>query len=134
MVERRSSFRAEQGTVWLTQAQMAELFDTTKQNVSLHMTNILAEGEAGPSVVKESLIPASDGKRYRTKIYNLDAILAVGYRSDLRAASSFVGGQPRFSGSTSSRATPWTTSSSRIPTATISTNFSNGSGTFGGNL
>ena len=72
--------RTERGTVWLTQAQMAELFDTTKQNVSLHMTNILAEGEAGPSVVKESLIPASDGKRYRTKIYNLDAILAVGYR------------------------------------------------------
>ena len=72
--------RAEQGTVWLTQAQMAELFDTTKQNVSLHMTNILAEGEAGPSVVKESLIPVSDGKRYRTKICNLDAILAVGYR------------------------------------------------------
>ena len=72
--------RAEEGTVWLTQAQMAELFDTTKQNVSLHLRNILAEGEVGQSVVKESLIPASDGKRYRVKIYNLDAILAVGYR------------------------------------------------------
>ncbi len=72
--------RAEEGTVWLTQAQMAELFDTTKQNVSLHMRNILADGEVGPSVVKETLIPAPDGKRYRTKIYNLDAILAVGYR------------------------------------------------------
>ena len=70
--------RAEQGTVWLTQAHIAELFDTTKQNVSLHVRNILADGELGPSVVKESLIPASDGKRYRTKIYNLDAILAVG--------------------------------------------------------
>ena len=72
--------RAEEGTVWLTQAQMAELFDTTKQNVSLHMRNVLAEGEVSQSVVKQSLIPASDGKRYRTKIYNLDAILAVGYR------------------------------------------------------
>lgn len=72
--------RADEGTVWLTQAQMAELFDTTKQNVSLHLRNIMAEGEVGRSVVKESLIPASDGKRYRTKIYNLDAILAVGYR------------------------------------------------------
>lgn len=72
--------RAEEGTVWLTQAQMAELFDTTKQNVSLHMRNILAEGEVGQSVVKESLIPATDGKRYRVKTYNLDAILAVGYR------------------------------------------------------
>ena len=72
--------RADGGTVWLTQAQMAELFDTTKQNVSLHMRNIVAEAEVGHSVVKESLIPASDGKRYRTKIYNLDAILAVGYR------------------------------------------------------
>ena len=72
--------RAEEGTVWLTQGQMAELFDTTKQNVSLHMRNVLAEGEVSQSVVKQSLIPASDGKRYRTKIYNLDAILAVGYR------------------------------------------------------
>ena len=72
--------RAADGTVWLTQAQIAELFDTTKQNVSLHMSNILAEGEVGQSVVKQSLIPASDGKRYQTKIYNLDAILAVGYR------------------------------------------------------
>lgn len=72
--------RAEEGTVWLTQGQMAALFDTTKQNVSLHMRNILAEGEVGESVVKQSLTPASDGKRYRTKIYSLDAILSVGYR------------------------------------------------------
>lgn len=72
--------RAEEGTAWLTQAQMAELFDTTKQNVRLHMRNVLAEGEVGQSGVKQSLIPATDGKRYRTKIYNLDAILAVGYR------------------------------------------------------
>ena len=69
------------GTVWLTQAQMAELFGTTKQNVSLHLRNILLGGElAEESVVKESLTTAADGKAYRTKIYSLDAVLAVGYR------------------------------------------------------
>ena len=73
--------RAVDGTVWLTQAQMAELFDTSKQNVSLHLRNILSDGElAEESVVKESLTTAADGKEYQTKIYSLDAILAVGYR------------------------------------------------------
>lgn len=73
--------RAIDGTVWLTQLEMAELFDTSKQNVSLHINNILSEGElAVESVVKESLTTAADGKAYRTKVYNLDAILAVGYR------------------------------------------------------
>ena len=69
------------GTVWLTQAQMAELFGTTKQNVSLHLRNILSDGElAEAAVVKESLTTAADGKAYRTKLYSLDAILAVGCR------------------------------------------------------
>lgn len=73
--------RAIDGTVWLTQLEMAELFDTSKQNISLHINNILSEGElAAESVVKESLTTAADGKAYRTKVYNLDAILAVGYR------------------------------------------------------
>jgi len=73
--------RAVGGTVWLTQLEMAELFDTTKQNVSLHINNIISEGElAEDSVVKDSLITAADGKGYRTKVYNLEAILAVGYR------------------------------------------------------
>ena len=73
--------RAVDGTVWLTQAQMADLFDTTKQNVSLHLNNVISDGELAPdSVVKESLTTAADGKAYRTKAYNLDAILAVGYR------------------------------------------------------
>ena len=73
--------RAIDGTVWLTQLEMAELFDTSKQNISLHINNILSEGElAEESVVKESLTTAADGKAYRTKVYNLDAILAVGYR------------------------------------------------------
>lgn len=72
--------RAEGGTVWLTQFEMATLFDTSKQNVSLHIKNILAEGELSAAVVKEYLTTASDGKNYKTKAYSLEMILAVGYR------------------------------------------------------
>jgi hypothetical protein len=73
--------RAKDQTVWLTQLEMAELFDATKQNISLHLKNILEDGELDEgSVVKESLTTAADGKAYSTKLYNLDAILAVGYR------------------------------------------------------
>lgn len=73
--------RAEGGTVWLTQLELTELFQTTKQNISLHIKNVLAEGELlANSVVKEDLTTAADGKRYRTQLYNLDLILAVGYR------------------------------------------------------
>ncbi|WP_439535847.1 virulence RhuM family protein [Methyloversatilis sp.] len=73
--------RADQQTVWLTQLEMAELFDATKQNISLHLKNVFKDGELSEdSVVKESLTTAADGKRYRTQLYNLDAILAVGYR------------------------------------------------------
>jgi hypothetical protein len=73
--------RAEQQTVWLTQLEMAELFDATKQNISLHLKNIFEDKELDPAaVVKESLTTAADGKRYQTQLYNLDAILAVGYR------------------------------------------------------
>lgn len=73
--------RADQQTVWLTQLEMSELFDATKQNISLHLENIFGDGELDPAaVVKESLTTAADGKNYRTQLYNLDAILAVGYR------------------------------------------------------
>lgn len=73
--------RLEDGSVWLTQAEIAGLFETTKQNVSLHLKEIFAAEElAEGAVVKESLTTAADGKRYRTKLYNLKAILAVGYR------------------------------------------------------
>ncbi|MGD0774528.1 MAG: RhuM family protein [Candidatus Solibacter sp.] len=68
-------------TVWLSQAQMAELFQTTKQNISLHVKNVFDENELqGDSVVKEYLTTAQDGKRYQTKFYNLDVIISVGYR------------------------------------------------------
>ena len=77
----RIQLRAEERTVWLTQLEMAELFATTKQNISLHIQNLLEDGELQEAaVVKESLTTAADGKRYETKLYNLDAILAVGYR------------------------------------------------------
>lgn len=73
--------RAADGTVWLTQAEMAELFETSKQNISLHIRKILAEGELPEaSVVKFYLTTAADGKRYKTMTYRLDLILAVGFR------------------------------------------------------
>lgn len=77
----RLSVRLEGKTVWLTQAQMAELFQSTKQNISLHIQNVLDEGELPEdSVVKEYLTTAADGKSYTTRHYSLDMIIAVGYR------------------------------------------------------
>jgi hypothetical protein len=77
----RVQLRAADGTVWLTQAQIAELFATSKQNVSLHLKNLFDEGElAADSVVKDSLTTAADAKAYPTRWYSLEAILAVGYR------------------------------------------------------
>lgn len=73
--------RLENETVWLTQAQMAELFQSTRNNITLHIRNIFKEGELEESsVCKESLLTAADGKAYRTKFYNLDVIISVGYR------------------------------------------------------
>jgi len=76
--------RAEGGTVWLTQLEMATLFDTSKQNISLHIRNILSEGElVEAATVKESLTVQTEGKRQVRRanlLYNLDMILAVGYR------------------------------------------------------
>jgi hypothetical protein len=77
----RIEVRLEDNTVWLTQRLIAELFQTTVANVSIHLGNIFSERElAEESVIKECLITAADGKDYRTKLYNLDAVLAVGYR------------------------------------------------------
>ncbi len=77
----RLDLRIDGRTVWLTQLEIAELFQTTKQNVSLHAKNIFEERElAEDPVVKESLTTAADGKRYKTKLYSLDLILAIGYR------------------------------------------------------
>jgi len=80
----------EDETVWLTQAQMATLFDQTKQNISLHINNCFREKELElNSVVKESLTTAKDGKKYNTKIYNLDVIISVGYRVKSKQGTQF---------------------------------------------
>ena len=78
----RLEVRVENETVWLTQQQMAELFQTTRNNITLHIGNIFKEGELVDSAVrKESLLTAADGKKYKTKLYNLDVIISVGYRT-----------------------------------------------------
>lgn len=75
------SLRALDGSVWLTQAQMAELFATSVPNINIHTRNILKEKEIDDdSVIKNSLITAADGKQYHTKLYRLEMILAIGYR------------------------------------------------------
>ena len=77
----RIEVKLENGTVWLSQIALAELFQTTKQNISLHLKNIFEDGELETNrVVKESLTTAADGKKYKTKFYCLEAIIAVGYR------------------------------------------------------
>ncbi|MDR0846726.1 MAG: virulence RhuM family protein [Lactobacillales bacterium] len=70
----------ENGTVWLSQSEIAELFQTTKQNVSKHIKAIFDDGELEEAVVNYQLTTASDGKNYRIALYNLDMILAIGYR------------------------------------------------------
>jgi hypothetical protein len=73
--------RAKDQTVWLTQREMAQLFDVSTDNVGLHLKNIIADKELdADSVTEESSVTAADGKNYLTKLYKLDAILAVGYR------------------------------------------------------
>ena len=73
--------RADSGTVWLTQLEMAELFQTSKQNIAKHLKAIFAEQELSQdSVVNRRLTTAADGKNYSVAHYSLDAILSVGYR------------------------------------------------------
>lgn len=80
----------ENKTVWLTQLQMVKLFQSTKQNISLHIANIFKEGELEEnSVVKEFLTTATDGKKYKTKLYNLDVIISVGYRVKSTTGTQF---------------------------------------------
>jgi len=82
--------RVQDGTIWLTQKLMASLFDCTIDNISLHLKNVFAEGEQNEgSVTEDFSITAADGKNYRTKHYNLDAIIAVGYRINTRRATAF---------------------------------------------
>ncbi len=82
--------RMQGETAWLTQKQLSDLFDTTKQNISQHIDNILKDGElAENSVVKKILTTANDGKSYNTEHYNLDMIISLGYRINSRIATNF---------------------------------------------
>lgn len=82
--------RIDEDTVWLTQAQIVDLFETTKQNISLHINKIFKEGELDKaSVVKESLTTAKDRKRYKVSYFNLDVIISVGYRVKSKRGTQF---------------------------------------------
>ena len=86
----RVECRFQDDTIWLSQAMMAELFQTSKQNVSLHLNNLYEEGELDANrVVKEYLTTGPDGKQYRVFHYSLDAILAVGYRVRSQRGTQF---------------------------------------------
>lgn len=88
--ETKLEVRLENETVWLTQKLMAELFQTTVPNVNIHIANILSDKELDEnSVIKDFLITAADGKNYRTKFYNLDMIISVGYRIKSKVATRF---------------------------------------------
>ena len=86
----RLEVRLENETVWLSQNQMAVLFQTSIPNVSMHIRNVFAEGELQPgAVVKEFLTTAADGKNNQTKFYNLDVIISVGYRVKSHRGTQF---------------------------------------------
>ena len=79
-----------QENLWLTQAKMAELFEVQKAAISKHLKNIFESGELlEEAVVSKMETTASDGKQYNTNYYNLDAIIAVGYRVNSRKATMF---------------------------------------------
>ena len=81
---------AKDGNVWMNQNQLAELFATSKQNISLHISNILKDGELSEnSVVKDYLTTASDGKEYNITFYSLDMILAIGFRVRSKRGTQF---------------------------------------------
>ncbi len=84
------SLLTREGTVWMNQNQLAELFDTSKQNISLHIISILEENELDKnSVVKNYLTTAHDGKNYDVTFYSLDMILAIGFRVRSKRGTQF---------------------------------------------
>lgn len=76
-------------SVWLSQKLIAELFDTTRNNVTMHLNNILEYELDRNSVCKDFLHTAEDGKNYKTKYYNLDAIISVGFKVNSKRAIEF---------------------------------------------
>lgn len=90
MKEDRIEVRVQNDTIWLSQKLMAVLFDCSTDNISLHLKNIFKEKELDENSVTEKFsVTASDGKRYKTKHYNLDAIISVGYRVNSKRATAF---------------------------------------------
>jgi hypothetical protein len=82
--------RVQNGTIWLSQKNMGELFMTSSDNIGLHLKNIFKEGELiASSVAEEFSVTAADGKNYTVRHYNLDAIIAVGYRVNSLRATAF---------------------------------------------
>ncbi len=82
--------RVQDETIWLSQKLMGVLFDCSTDNISLHLKNIFKENELDEnSVTEEFSVTASDGKNYKTKHYNLDAIISVGYRVNTSRATAF---------------------------------------------
>jgi len=82
--------RFQNEMIWLSQRLMALLFDCSTDNISLHLKNIFSDGELNEnSVTEDYSVTAADGKNYRTKHYNLDAIIAVGYRINSKRATAF---------------------------------------------
>lgn len=80
----------EDDTVWLTQAQLCELYQTSKSNISEHIKHIFEEGELDEeSVVRKFRTTATDGKNYNTIHYNLDMIISLGYRVKSKIATNF---------------------------------------------
>lgn len=87
--ERTIEVIVEEDSVWLSQKLIAELFDTTRNNVTMHLGNILENELDKNSVCKDFLHTAGDGKKYKTKYYNLDAIIAVGFKINSKRAIEF---------------------------------------------
>ena len=88
--EKGIEVRFEDGDLWLTQKLLGELYDTTRNNITMHIHNIFADGELEEkSVSKKFLLTASDGKSYNTNYYNLDMIISVGYRVSSDRAIQF---------------------------------------------
>ena len=84
------SLYARHGSVWMSQSQLAELFDTSVPNISMHISNILKERELEiNSVIKDYLTTAQDGKNYNVTFYSLDMILAIGFRVKSKRGTQF---------------------------------------------
>ena len=86
----RVEVRFDHENVWLTQKLMADLYECSADNISLHLKNIFADRELDESAVtEESSVAAADGKKYSTRLYSLEAIIAVGYRVQSPRATQF---------------------------------------------